>query len=314
MEEVRAAQRPARWPWLNLLLFVVTCISAFYVGLTWGVSYIYSDQLLQDSQLVLGLDVFMGPRVISLAFVYAAVLIGILLGHEMGHYFACRHYRIEATLPFFIPAPTLIGTLGAFIRIKAPITRRKQLFDIGIAGPLTGFALSLPAVIYGLSLSKIVPPVPREDAWVFGEPLLLKLIGGLMFRDIPVESELLLHPIGFAGWVGILITAFNLFPVGQLDGGHISYALLGEKSKPLARLLLGVFIVMGIFFWVGWIIWALIILLLGSKHPQLSGHQEGLSQGRRLLSVLIIIIFILSFIPAPIKGYSVVELVRQWGF
>ncbi|MBN2409448.1 MAG: site-2 protease family protein, partial [Candidatus Aminicenantes bacterium] len=294
MEEVRPARQPARWPWLNLLLFFITCISAFYVGLTWSVSYIYSDQLLQDSRFAPGLEVFTGPRVISLALVYAAVLIAILLGHEMGHYLACRHYRIEATLPYFIPAPTLIGTLGAFIRIKAPITRRKQLFDIGIAGPLTGFVLSLPAVIYGLSLSKVVPPVPREDVWVFGEPLLLKLIGGLMFRNIPAESELLLHPVGFAGWVGILITAFNLFPVGQLDGGHISYALLGEKSKPLALFLLGVFVVLGIFFWVGWIVWVLVILLLGFKHPQLRSDQESLSLGRRWLSVAIIIIFILS--------------------
>ncbi len=307
MEEGRAAQRP----WLNLLLFIVTCFSAFYVGLTWSVSYIYSEQLLGNSQFIPGVDVFTEPRVISLGLVYAAVLIVILLGHEMGHYLACRFYRIDATLPFFIPAPTLIGTLGAFIKIKAPITRRKQLFDIGASGPLTGFLLSLPALIYGLSLSKVVPPIPHEDAWIFGEPLILRLIGGLMFRDLPAESELLLHPIGFAGWVGILITAFNLFPMGQLDGGHVSYALLGERSKPLARFLLVVFIVMGVFFWVGWIVWALLILLLGFKHPQLRGQQETLSPGRRWLSAVIILIFILSFIPAPIKGYSLIELVQH---
>ncbi|MFZ2053810.1 MAG: site-2 protease family protein [Candidatus Aminicenantales bacterium] len=309
MEEGKATQRY----WLNILLFVVTCFSAFFVGLTWSVSYIYSDQLLQDPQFVLGLETLTDSRIISLGLVYTAVLIAILLGHEMGHYLACRFYRIDATLPFFIPAPTLIGTLGAFIKIKAPITRRKQLFDIGISGPLTGFVLSLPALVYGLSLSKVVPAIPREDAWIFGEPLVLKLIGGLMFRDVPAQRELLLHPIGFAGWVGILITAFNLFPVGQLDGGHISYALLGERSKPLARILLGVFIVMGIFFWVGWIVWALVILLLGFKHPQLRGDQESLSPGRRLLGVVILLIFVLSFIPAPIKGYSLLEVVRQWG-
>jgi membrane-associated protease RseP (regulator of RpoE activity) len=309
MEEGRSAQRT----WLNILLFVVTCFCAFFVGLTWSASYIYSDQLLHDSHLVLGLEAFTDPRIISLAVVYAAVLIAILLGHEMGHYLACRFYRIDATLPFFIPAPTLIGTLGAFIKIKAPITRRKQLFDIGIAGPLTGFVLSLPALVYGLSLSKVVPAIPREDAWVFGEPLVLKLISGLMFRDVPAQSELLLHPVGFAAWVGILITAFNLFPVGQLDGGHISYALLGERTKPLARILLGVFIVMGVFFWVGWIVWALVILLLGFKHPQLKGDQESLSPARRLLGAVILIIFILSFIPAPIQGYSLLDIVRPWG-
>ena len=232
----------------------------------------------------------------------------------MGHYLACRHYRIDATLPFFIPAPTLIGTLGAFIKIKEPITRRKQLFDIGISGPLTGFVLSLPALVYGLSLSKIVPPVGQENTPIFGDPLVLKLIGGMILGDIPAQSELMLHPIAFAGWVGVLVTAFNLFPVDQLDGGHVSYALLGEKTKPLARLLLGVFFVMGIFLWAGWIVWALVILLLGFKHPQLRGQQEPLSPGRRWLSAVIIVIFVLSFIPAPIKGYSLVEFIRQWLF
>jgi membrane-associated protease RseP (regulator of RpoE activity) len=309
MEERRTAQRT----WLNILLFVVTCFSAFFVGLTWSASYFYSDQMIQESRYVLGLAAFTDPRIIGLGLVYAAVLIAILLGHEMGHYLACRFYRIDATLPFFIPAPTLIGTLGAFIKIKAPITRRKQLFDIGIAGPLTGFVLSLPALVYGLSLSKVVPVIPREEAWVFGEPLVLKLIGGLMFRNVPAQSELLLHPIGFAGWVGILVTAFNLFPVGQLDGGHISYALLGEKSKALSRILIGAFIVMGVFFWVGWIVWALVILLLGFKHPRLQGDQEILSPGRRLLGAVIFLVFILSFIPAPIQGYSLLELFRQWG-
>jgi membrane-associated protease RseP (regulator of RpoE activity) len=281
--------------------------------LTWSVSYIFSDQILQDTQFVPGLEAFTDPRIIGLSLLYAAVLIVILLGHEMGHYFTCRFYRIEATLPFFIPAPTLIGTLGAFIKIKSPITRRKQLFDIGVAGPLTGFLLSLPALIYGLSLSKVVPAVPREDAMVFGEPLLLKFIAGLMFRGAPAQSDLFLHPVAFAGWVGILVTAFNLFPVGQLDGGHVSFALLGEKSKRLARLLLVVFVIMGIFFWIGWIVWTLVIVLLGLRHPRVVDDRERLSLSRRVIGVLVLLIFVVSFIPAPIKGYSLLELLRQWG-
>lgn len=314
MEEGRVTPRPARRPWLNLLLFVVTCLTVFYFGLTWSASYIYSDQLLGDSRFVLSLEAFIARPVVMLGLAYTGVLMAILLGHEMGHYLACRYYRIDATLPFFIPAPTLIGTLGAFIKIKAPITKRRQLFDIGISGPLTGFILSLPALVYGLSLSKVVPPVEQEDALIFGEPLILKFVGGLMFRDVPAQSDLLLHPVAFAGWVGILITAFNLFPVGQLDGGHVSYALLGERSKPLARLLVAGFIAMGIFLWAGWIVWALVILLLGFKHPRLSGQQELLSPGRRWLSGVIIVIFILSFIPAPMKGYSLVEFIHQWLF
>jgi len=310
MEEER---RPKK-TWLNIFLFIITCLSAFVVGLSWSVNYTFSEDLALNPQSLLPPQVFSDPRIISLSLVYAAVLIGILLGHEMGHYLTCRFYRIDATLPFFIPAPTLIGTLGAFIKIQSPITRKKQLFDIGISGPLAGFVLSLPVLIYGLSLSKVAPSLPREDTLVFGEPLLLKFIGGLLFRDLPANSDLLIHPVGFAGWVGILVTAFNLFPVGQLDGGHVAYALIGPKSKPLAKVFLGGFFIMGIFFWVGWIVWALVILLLGLKHPRVIDETEELSPLRRALGVVVMAIFILSFIPAPIKGYSAVELVRQWGF
>ncbi len=309
MEEGRRSNRS----WINILLFIITCFSVFFVGLTWSVSYTYSDELSRDSQFVPTPQVFSDPRVIGLSLIYTAVLIVILLGHEMGHYLTCRYYRIEATLPFFIPAPTLIGTLGAFIKIKSPITLKKQLFDIGVSGPLTGFCLSLPALVYGLSLSKIVPSVSRENTLVFGEPLLLKFIGSLMFRNVPAESDLFLHPIGFAGWVGILVTAFNLFPVGQLDGGHVSYALIGQKSKPLASLLIGVFLVMGVFFWVGWVVWALVILLLGLKHPRVIDEGESLSRSRQVLGIVVVAIFILSFIPAPLKGFSLVELAKQWG-
>jgi membrane-associated protease RseP (regulator of RpoE activity) len=309
MDEVRKTSKS----WLNVLLFVVTCFTAFFVGLSWSASYTYSDELTRDSQFALTAEAFSDPRVIGLSLVYAAVLIIILLGHEMGHYLTCRHYGIDATLPYFIPAPTLIGTLGAFIKIKSPITRKKQLFDIGVSGPLVGFCLSLPALVYGLSLSKIVPSLPREDTLIFGEPLLLKFISGLMFRNAPAHSDLFLHPIAFAGWVGILVTAFNLFPVGQLDGGHVSYALLGPRSKPLARLLIIVFFIMGVFFWIGWVVWALLILLLGLKHPRVFDESERLSPARQVLGVVIILIFILSFIPAPLKGYSLIDIAKQWG-
>ncbi len=306
-------RRPKRI-WLNIFLFIVTCLSAFVVGLSWSVNYTFSEDLSLNPQSLPPPQVFSDPRIISLSLVYAAVLIGILLGHEMGHYLTCRFYRIEATLPFFIPAPTLIGTLGAFIKIESPITRKKQLFDIGISGPLAGFILSLPVLVYGLSLSKVVPSLPREDTLIFGEPLLLKFIGGLIFRDLPTNSDLFIHPVGFAGWVGILVTAFNLFPVGQLDGGHVAYALIGPKSKPLAKVFMAAFFIMGVFFWVGWIVWALAILLLGLKHPRVIDEAEVLSPLRRVLGAVVIAIFILSFIPAPIKGYSAMELVGQWGF
>ncbi len=220
-----------KWPWLNILLFLLTIFSTFFVGLSWSLSYKYANAFNQNSQFALGPAIFRDSEVISLSIIYAAVLIVILLGHELGHYLACRHYQVNATLPYFIPAPTLIGTLGAFIKIKSPITRKKDLFDIGIAGPLVGFVLSLPALFYGLALSKIVPALPPGESLALGEPLLLKLAGGLIFKGIPPGHEIILHPVAFAGWVGILVTSYNLFPMGQLDGGHVSYALIGSRSK-----------------------------------------------------------------------------------
>jgi membrane-associated protease RseP (regulator of RpoE activity) len=226
---------------------------------------------------------------------------------------ACRRYGIDDTLPFFIPAPTLIGTLGAFIKIKSPITRKQQLFDIGAAGPLTGFVLALPALFIGLSLSKIVPALPKDESIVFGEPLLLKMIISLLFKRIPPGSDILLHPVAFAGWVGILVTAFNLFPLGQLDGGHIFFAMVGRKAVRLAKFSLGVFLVMGIFFWVGWFVWALLILLLGLKHPRVFDEDVPLSPGRKAVGALIVGIFVLSFIPDPVKGLNLIGLLRQFG-
>ena len=297
--------------WINLLLFVLTVTSTILVGMTLAINFEYADAPIQNPRLTLELGMAKNPQVIALGIIYAAVLMGILLGHELGHFLTCRYYRINATLPYFIPAPTLIGTLGAFIKIKSPITRKHQLFDIGVAGPLTGFILSLPALIYGLSLSKLVPPIsPEEGGIAFGESILLRILGGMIFKDIPASYDVYLHPVAFAGWVGILVTSFNLFPVGQLDGGHISYSLLGLKSRKIANLFLLVFFIMGIFFWVGWLIWALIILFLGLRHPRVLDETTSLSAGRKIIGCLMIFIFILSFIPDPIKGYDLFSLLR----
>jgi len=280
-------------------------------------SFLYGDLLNEDPEAAITIAIFKDPQTIFLAIIYTGVLLGILLGHELGHYLTCRHYSINATLPYFIPAPTLIGTLGAFIKIKSPITRKQQLFDIGIAGPLTGFILSLPALAYGISLSKVIPPsaLPEEGTLLFGEPLLLKILGSLILKDIPSGYDILIHPIAFAGWVGILVTSFNLFPVGQLDGGHISYALIGPaKSRALARVMLGVFIIMGIIFWIGWFLWAFIILVLGLRHPRIIDEETPLSQRRRFMGLIALVIFILSFIPDPLKGYSLFDVFKQLRF
>lgn len=281
--------------WLNVLLFVVTSISTFSVGITWSISYKYADVISQNSELSIDLvDSIKDPQIISMSMVYAVVLLSILLCHEFGHFLTCRYYRINASLPYFIPAPTLIGTMGAFIKIKSPITRKRQLFDIGAAGPLAGFVLAVPTLIYGLSLSKVVPSIPHEGSIVFGEPLLLKIIGNIIFKGISEDFDLILHPIAFAGWVGILVTALNLFPVGQLDGGHISYAIFGQRTRRFVPLILVAFIIMGIFFWVGWLVWALLISFLGLKHPRIADEKVPLSSGRKFIGFLILLIFIFS--------------------
>jgi len=227
--------------WLNTLLFAATGFSAFFVGISWSLSYLYAETISRGEELVISPKIFLDPKVISLSLIYATVLISILLAHEMGHYLTCRYYRIDATLPFFIPAPTLIGTMGAFIKIKSPITRKHQLFDIGAAGPLAGFVLALPAIFYGISLSKIVPAIPSEGSIVFGDSLLMKQAVVLFLKDIPAGYDIIVHPIAFAGWVGVLVTALNLFPIGQLDGGHILYAFLGSRSRKLASGSAGLF-------------------------------------------------------------------------
>jgi len=302
--------------WLNILLFVLTVFTTFFVGIFLSYDYTHAEVPVQDSRLPLDLlemlnyilNILKDPQIILLSFIYAVVLLGILLGHELGHFLTCQYYKINATLPYFIPFPNLIGTFGAFIKIKSPITRKKQLFDIGVAGPLIGFILSVPVLVYGLSISKAVPTVFFQKGLALGEPLILKIIAGVIFENIPSDYEIFLHPVAFAGWVGILVTSFNLFPVGQLDGGHISYALFGAKSRNIARLFLGFFIVIGIFFWVGWFLWAFIILFLGLRHPRVMDEATPLSPGRKLVGYVIVLIFILSFIPDPIKGYSLFDI------
>lgn len=300
--------------WLNILLFVVTIVTTFIVGFSWSIGYKYAENFAQNPDLVPDPAMIINPEIVVLSLIYAVVLLGILLGHELGHYLACQYYKVDATLPYFIPAPSLIGTMGAFIRIRSPITKKKQLFDIGIAGPLTSFILSLPACVLGLYLSKAVPSLPKEESILFGDPLILKFFANIFFKGIPEGFDIVPHPIAFAGWVGILVTALNLFPVGQLDGGHVVYAFLGKKSRNLAPYILGIFILMGVFFWIGWFVWALLIYFLGLKHPQIYDEDKPLSPGRRFLGVLVMIIFVVSFTPEPIVGYNLFDLIKQFAF
>lgn len=305
--------RPRPRIWLNAFLFGLTFLSTFFVGVVWSMSYLHAESLAARGDLELGPWAFAEPPVLLLSLLYAVVLMVILVGHELGHYLTCRRYGLSATLPYFIPFPTLIGTLGAFIKIKSPIRFKRHLFDIGANGPLAGFLLAVPALAVGLAFSKVVPALPREGAIVFGEPLVFKLLGNLFFGDAPAGTDLVLHPVAFAGWVGILVTSFNLLPLGQLDGGHIAYALIGRRTRLLSRGLIAAFVLMGVFFWVGWFIWAGVMFVLGLKHPRLVDEDEPLTRGRMILSLVVLLIFVLSFIPDPVKGFDLRTVLNSFG-
>jgi membrane-associated protease RseP (regulator of RpoE activity) len=280
------------------------------MGASWAANFLYAERISADPgfQPARFLE---NPRMIVLSALYAVVLMAILLAHELGHYLMCRRYGFSATLPFFVPAPTLIGTLGAFIKIRTPITRKQRLFDVGAAGPLAGFVLAVPAVIVGLALSKTVPALPRAESIVFGEPLLIRLAGLLFFKNAGPGMDVILHPIAFAGWVGMLVTSLNLLPLGQLDGGHIAYAVFGSRTRTATKIVLVLLALAGIFFWTGWLIWFLLLLVLGLRHPRVFDEDEPLGRKRTILALGIAFIFILTFIPAPIQGYNLIELVRS---
>lgn len=310
-----AAARPAKRPGslIQAVLFAATVASVFFVGLTWSVSYLHAGAPGGDPFANLKASAFREPAALALAAAYTAVLLAILLAHEMGHYLTCRRNGLVATLPYFIPAPTLIGTMGAFIRIRTPITRKARLFDVGANGPLAGFALAVPALAAGVALSRIVPALPRQDVIVFGEPLLLRLFMALFLGPVPEGFDVAFHPVGFAGWVGVLVTAFNLFPVGQLDGGHVAYAVFGPKTRHFGKIVLALFALLGLFFWAGWFVWGLALALIGLKHPRVLDQETPLDRRRAGLAALLLLIFVLSFIPAPVEGFSGIGLLRGIG-
>ncbi len=228
---------------------------------------------------------------------FSFTLMSILLLHELAHYFTSRRYGVKTSLPYFIPAPTFLGTFGAVIRMKSPMPNRRALLDVGIAGPLAGFVLSVIAVTIGLSLSQVVTNAPKGTL-VLGNSLLFKFISRLVKGPLPVGYSIVLHPMAFAGWIGLLITAMNLLPAGQLDGGHIAYALLGRKHSLLARFIFYALLAFGLL-WPGWLIWAILIFALGLRHPPPCNDTMPLDRKRKVWALIAFLIFILTFVPAP---------------
>ncbi len=243
---------------------------------------------------------------------YSLTIMVILGAHEMGHYLACRFYGINATLPFFIPVPppVLTGTLGAFIRIRQPVRSKRVLFDIGVAGPLAGFVFAVPALVIGLAQSRVAALPADFSGLSLGEPLLFKGAAWIMWGTIPEGYSLNLHPMGFAAWFGLLATALNLFPIGQLDGGHISYAVFGRRSSFITLGAIAIAVVLT-FVSMSWVVWTLMLLAMlyffGPHHPPTVDEHVPLDRARLALAAIALLIFVLSFTPAPIEPLDLVQ-------
>lgn len=291
---VRRPPPPPRRVWLHVLLLAVTLVTTTLVG---GVAFGDLPPGFKPTSLM---ELLFHRAVLRAGFAFSVPLLVILLAHEMGHYIACRYHRLDATLPFFLPVPFGIGTLGAFIRIRTPLLNKRELFDVGASGPLAGFVVALPVLFAGIALSHPVAALPKGGVMIFGEPLAFKALAWLVHPDVPPGGDLLLHPVGFAAWFGLLVTALNLLPFGQLDGGHITYALFGSWQRRIAWPLLAVLAVLG-FWWTGWWFWAVIALVMRVRHPWIPDEAAMLDPRRRLLGFLCIVVFLLCFTPEPIK-------------
>jgi membrane-associated protease RseP (regulator of RpoE activity) len=252
---------------LNILLFVLTVLSTYWIGGGW----------------------------------YAFSLISILLAHEMGHFVMSRRHGVPATLPYFLPVPLPpFGTFGAVIKMKGRMSSRKALFDIGVAGPLMGLLVTVPAIVIGLLLSEPVPLAQTQDNFIhLGDSLLFVFVQKVVLGDLPEGYDLVLHSVAYAGWVGLFVTALNLLPVGQLDGGHIAYALFGRKSKIIFRFTIMLCLGISFFFYVGWTLMIVLVLVFGFRHPPPLDDVTPLDLKRKILGGIVFSLFILSFTPVP---------------
>jgi membrane-associated protease RseP (regulator of RpoE activity) len=282
----------------HVILLALTVLTTTAAGMGHYASYI-TDFGVRD----LGIS---WSHLFLYGFWYSGTILAILGCHELGHYFACRYYDVDASLPFFLPVPLpMTGTLGAFIRIREPIPSKRMLFDIGIAGPIAGFLIAVPALFLGLWMSRVVVLPPNMDGVSLGEPLLFQLASKLVWGTVPADYALNLHPVAFAAWFGLLATALNLFPIGQLDGGHISYAILGRKSSDLTLLMIVGAIALTVAVSTSWLVWTVLtigmLFAFGRHHPRTFDEQVPLDATRRWLALVAVVMLILCFTPAPIE-------------
>jgi membrane-associated protease RseP (regulator of RpoE activity) len=310
--EAGARDRPRDRYWVHALLLLVTLLTTTVVGAGMAQSFNANRpyDFGFDGYVQMWHDVHLGhtPGFLLDGLPFSLTLLSILLAHEFGHYLTARYYHVDASLPFFLPAPTLIGTMGAFIRIRSAILSKRILFDIGIAGPLAGFALLIWPLAVGVSMSKIVPGIGTQGYLVFGTPLILRLFEMVQFHGIPT-TDIYLHPVARAAWVGLLATALNLLPIGQLDGGHILYAFLGERTKLLSRIFVGLLVMplglhptlmpLGLSYTPSWLVWAGILFFFGMRHPAIIDPFP-LGRTRSWLGLAALAMLLLCFTAVPI--------------
>lgn len=295
----RAPRRswPGLW-WLHLMLLSSTVITTTLFGSALAASFERGRPFNQQDLIDSFLRFLHGGQGFAQGLTFSLPLLMILMAHEMGHYLACQRLGIDATLPYFLPSPTLFGTLGAFIRIRTPIYTRRDLFDVGSAGPFAGFIMLLPFLVIGVLLSHRLPAT-NADTILIATPLGLRVLEWLRF-GVAGADHMLLHPMAVAALAGMLMTALNLLPLGQLDGGHIVYAIFGDRRHRLiATGMVALLIVMGKFYWPWWI-WAVVMFFLGRRHPLVFDDTPP-GAARHWLAAAALVIFILSVSLAPTR-------------
>jgi membrane-associated protease RseP (regulator of RpoE activity) len=303
---VMPSPRPPERVWRYGALFVLTLLTTTLVGIDHYASFLSAFRAID-------LPFSMWELAVR-GLWYSLSILAILGAHEFGHYYACRYYGVDASLPYFLPVPFLLtGTLGAFIRIRQPIPTKRALFDIGIAGPIAGFVVIVPVLMIGMYLSQVIE-VPKDFNGVvyeLGEPLLFKAAAWLTFGSVPEGYTVNMHPVAFAAWFGMLATTLNLFPIGQTDGGHVSYAVFGRYSTLLSFGTLGGLVALS-FMSMSWVVWtvlmAAMLVLIGPRHPRTVDEHIPLDRARVWLAVFALAMFILCFSPVPAE---LVDLVAR---
>jgi membrane-associated protease RseP (regulator of RpoE activity) len=288
--------------WLHAVLFLATLATTTLVGSLHYAGFL-SDFVNRSIDLSSG-------ELLVRGLWYSGTVLIILGTHELGHYVACRYYGIDASLPYFVPLPppiTLFGTLGAVIRIRERIPTKVALFDIGVAGPIAGFLATVPALVIGLSLSRVVQVPSNFEGLSLGEPLLFRATSWLIWGTTPEGYSVNMHPMAFGAWFGLLATALNLIPIGQLDGGHISYAVLGRRSTAVSIAALASALVLTALS-TSWVVWTALMVgmmfAFGIRHPYTVDEDVPLDPRRKWLAFFALVMLVLCFTPVPLEFIS----------